>query len=71
VACTSWPIANTARKIAIAEVADAVDTFKDAAICGSDGSRMLVVSVPVAASAASTAINGRVLNLVRRPLAVR
>jgi hypothetical protein len=55
----------------IAEVADAVDTFKDAAICGSDGSRMLVASVPVAASAASTAIDGRVLNLVRRPLAVR
>ena len=36
----------------IAEVTAAlVDTFSDAAICGSDGSRMLVASVPVAASA--------------------
>ena len=33
-----------------------VDTFSDAAICGSDGSRILVASVPVAASTASTAI---------------
>ena len=31
-------------------------TFSDAAICGSDGSRILVASVPVAASPASTAI---------------
>jgi len=40
----------------IAEVTAALDTCNDAAICGSDGSRMLVASVPVAASAASTAI---------------
>ena len=40
----------------MAEVTAALVTFSDAAICGSDGSRMLVASVPVAASAASTAI---------------
>ena len=40
----------------IAEVTAALETFSDAAICGSDGSRILVASVPVAASAASTAI---------------
>ena len=40
----------------IAEVTAALVTFSDAAICGSDGSRMLVASVPVAASPASTAI---------------
>jgi hypothetical protein len=40
----------------IAEVTAALDTFSDAAICGSDGSRMLVASVPVAASPARTAI---------------
>ena len=40
----------------MAEVTAALLTFSDAAICGSDGSRILVASVPVAASAASTAI---------------
>ena len=40
----------------MAEVTAAVDTFSDAAICGSEGKRILVASVPVAASAASTAI---------------
>src|SRR6476646_2034346 len=40
----------------MADVTAAVDTFSDTAICGSEGSRMLVASVPVAASAASTAI---------------
>ena len=40
----------------MAEVTAALVTFSDAAICGSEGSRMLVASVPVAASAASTAI---------------
>src|SRR5712671_870346 len=40
----------------MAEVTAAVDTFSDAAISGSDGSRILVASVPVAASAARTAI---------------
>src|SRR5260221_14321401 len=40
----------------IAEVTAALVTFNEAAICGSEGSRMLVASVPVAASAASTAI---------------
>src|ERR1700731_769234 len=49
-------MANTARKTVIAEVTAALDTFRDAAISGSDGNRMLVASVPVAANAASTAI---------------
>ena len=40
----------------IAEVTAALDTFRDAAICGSDGKRILVASVPVAASIARTAI---------------
>ena len=40
----------------MAEVTAALDTFSDTAICGSDGSRILVASVPVAASPASTAI---------------
>src|SRR5258708_2237354 len=40
----------------MAEVTAALLTFSDAAICGSDGSRMLVASVPVAARPASTAI---------------
>src|ERR1700712_1041023 len=40
----------------IAEVTAALVTFSDAAICGNDGSRMLVASVPVAASSANTAI---------------
>ena len=53
---TSWPTANTARKTVIADVTAAVDTFSETAICGSDGNRMLVASVPVAASKASTAI---------------
>ena len=40
----------------MAEVTAALVTFSEAAICGSDGSRILVASVPVAASPASTAI---------------
>ena len=40
----------------MAEVTAALDTFSDTAICGSEGSRILVASVPVAASPASTAI---------------
>ncbi len=40
----------------MAEVTAALDTFSDAAICGSDGSRILVASVPVAARPARTAI---------------
>jgi hypothetical protein len=40
----------------MAEVMAALDTFSEAAICGSEGSRILVASVPVAASAARTAI---------------
>jgi hypothetical protein len=44
----------------MAEVTAAVDTFSDAAICGSEGNRILVASVPVAASAASTAICAKV-----------
>src|SRR3954462_4314087 len=40
----------------MADVTAAVETWSDAAICGSDGSRILVASVPVAASAARTAI---------------
>src|SRR5665213_2734908 len=38
----------------------AVETWSETAICGSDGSRILVASVPVAASAASTAISEKV-----------
>src|SRR6185437_11628225 len=56
----SWPIANTARKTVIAEVTAALETFRAIAIRGSEGSRMLVASVPVAASAASTATCGMV-----------
>ena len=41
---------------AVLAVTSAVDTSSDAAICGSDGNRMLVASVPVADSAARTAI---------------
>jgi DhnA family fructose-bisphosphate aldolase class Ia len=44
----------------MAEVTAALDTFSDVAICGSEGSRILVASVPVAASAASTAISAAV-----------
>ncbi len=40
----------------IADVTAALDTCSETAICGSEGSRMLVASVPVAAKAASTAI---------------
>jgi hypothetical protein len=40
----------------IAEVTSAVETVSDAAICGKDGNRILVASVPIAASAANTAI---------------
>ena len=40
----------------IDDVTAAVETCSDAAICGSDGNRILVASVPVAASAARTAI---------------
>ncbi len=40
----------------MAEVTAALDTFRDTAIRGSEGSRILVASVPVAASAASTTI---------------
>src|SRR5258705_2466226 len=49
-------IGNTARKTVIDDVTAAVETWSDAAICGSDGSRILVARVPVAASTASTAI---------------
>src|SRR5258707_15339596 len=44
----------------MADVTAALDTFKDAAICGSEGRRILVASVPVAASAARTAISAKV-----------
>ena len=50
----------------IAEVTAALDTFSDAAICGSEGSRMLVASVPVAANAASTAISDAVEEVSER-----
>ena len=53
---TSWPTANTARKMVMADVTAALVTFSEAAICGSDGNRILVASVPVAARPASTAI---------------
>ena len=44
----------------IAEVTAALETLRASAICGSEGSRILVAGVPVAASAASTAICGMV-----------
>jgi hypothetical protein len=44
----------------MAEVTAALVTFREAAICGSEGSRILVASVPVADSAASTAIWAKV-----------
>src|SRR5258708_10232485 len=50
------PRANPARKTVSDDVTAAVETWSDAAICGSDGSRILVARVPVAASAARTAI---------------
>ena len=53
----------------IAEVTAALDTFNETAICGSDGSRMLVASVPVAASPASTAICSTVEEASGRRLA--
>src|SRR5215468_1451562 len=53
---TSWPRANTARKTVMADVTAEVDTFSATAICGKEGSRMLVASVPVAANDARTAI---------------
>jgi hypothetical protein len=40
----------------IADVIAALEAFSDAAIVGSEGSRILVASVPVAAMAARTAI---------------
>jgi hypothetical protein len=40
----------------MAEVTAALVTFNEVAICGSDGSRILVASVPIAASPARTAI---------------
>ena len=53
----------------MAEVTAALDTFSDTAICGSDGSRMLVASVPVAASPANTAICRTVEEVSARGLA--
>src|SRR5260370_15947787 len=49
-----------ARKTVIAEVTAALDTFSDAAICGSDGKGMLVASAPCAANAAKTVISAKV-----------
>ena len=53
----------------MAEVTAALVTFSEAAICGSEGSRILVASVPVAASAASTAICNTVEEASGRGLA--
>src|SRR5689334_18286493 len=39
---TSWPSANRARKTVMADVTAGVDAFSADAICGSEGSRMLV-----------------------------
>src|SRR6266850_2431286 len=44
------------RSRAMARDTAAVETWSDAAICGREGSRILVASVPVAANAARTAI---------------
>ena len=54
----------------MAEVTDALETFRDAAICGSEGSRMLVASVPVAERAARTAICRKVEDTSGRGAAV-
>jgi hypothetical protein len=54
----------------MAEVTAALDTFRDVAICGSDGSSMLVASVPVAESAARTAICRKVEEASGRGAAV-
>jgi hypothetical protein len=40
----------------MADVTEALETLRDAAICGSEGKRMLVASVPVAERTARTAI---------------
>lgn len=45
-----------ARKTVIVDVTTALDTFRIAAICDSEGRKMLVASVPRAAKPASTAI---------------
>jgi len=50
----SCPTANIARKTVIAEVTCALETPTAIAIPGSDGSRMLVASVPPADNAART-----------------
>jgi hypothetical protein len=57
-------------EVVMAEVTDALDTFREAAISGSDGSRILVASVPVAANAASTAICRKVEDTSGRVAAV-
>ena len=54
----------------IADVTAALDTFSDTAICGSDGSRILVASVPVADRAARTAICRKVEETSARGAAV-
>src|SRR6516165_7723385 len=52
---TSCPRAKIARKTVIADVTAALDTRSAPAICGNEGNRMLVASVPMAARPASTA----------------
>jgi len=54
----------------MAEVTDALETFRDIAICGSEGNRMLVARVPVAESAARTAISAKVEEASGRGAAV-
>ena len=46
----------------MADVTSALVTFNDTAMCGRDGSKMLVASVPIAARTERTAI-GRVLEV--------
>jgi len=52
---TSCPSANIARNMVIAAVTCALETPTAMAMLGSEGSRMLVASVPLADSAARTA----------------
>src|SRR5947209_15163929 len=55
----SWPSANIAKNALIIEPVAGVGTSNDCAMCGSDGRRMFVASVPSAAKDARMASSGR------------
>ena len=52
----NWPKAKIARKTEIVDVMAALDTCKSAAMAVSEGRKILVASVPVAANAQITAM---------------